>query len=131
MNPRQQLSGQIKVSKVMILGVMIVFVIIGVQLFKLAIYEEINGFNLQKFAQNRNTQQEVLVANRGTIYNVQGEPLAQTVNAYTVVAFLDEKRSEGNSRPRHIVDKEATAEALAPLLKMESETILKLLERPH
>jgi penicillin-binding protein 2B len=122
---------RIKLSKLLIISSVFLFVIIIIQLIKLSTYEEINGVNLQKFANNRNTQKEILVANRGTIYNANNEPLAQTVNSYTVIAYLDSKRSDGYSKPQHVIDKEGTAEALAPLINMTSETILNLLKRPN
>lgn len=70
-----------------------------------------------------------MYANRGNIYDVNGEMLATTVNAYTVIAYLDESRTTDAENPRHVVDKEATAAALAPLLEMSEERLLELLNK--
>lgn len=131
MKTRRNKPIRIKVSKLVVISSVFLWGIIIFQLIQLALNEEVNGLNLQKFAQNRNTKKEILVASRGTIYNSNQEPLAQTVNSYTVVAYLDEKRSEGSNKPLHVVDKEVTATALSPLINMKPEAILSLLERPN
>jgi penicillin-binding protein 2B len=121
----------IKFSKAIFILSLFLFVIIGFRVVNLSLSDTVNGVDLKKFASNRNTQKEILVANRGTIYNADGEPLAQTVNSYTVIAFLDARRSEGSRSPKHVVDKEMTAEALAPILNMSVERILGLLNREN
>ncbi len=53
--------------------------------------------------------------------------LATNVRSYTVIAYLDESRTTDESNPRHVVDKETTAEKLSPLINMTPKQILKLL----
>ena len=85
----------------------------------------VDGEDIKKFADNRNTQEDVLYAKRGTIYDHNGEILAQTVNSYTLYACLDETKTEDPKKPHHVVDKEYTAEVLAEHLNADKETILK------
>jgi len=89
---------------------------------------EVFGYNLAEIAANRNVKSKELVANRGTIYDINGNVIAQNVASYTVIAYLDEVRSEGSNNPLHVVDKVNTAKELAPVLDMEEEDILALLD---
>ena len=90
---------------------------------------KVDGIDLKAFAEKRNTKKETLYALRGNIYDVNGEVLAQTINSYTIIAYLDSSRSEGYSTPQHVVDKEDTAEKLSTVLDMSKEKILERLNK--
>ena len=110
--------------------VFLVFILIlFLQYVYLAISPNVYGINMQEFAANRNTYSSLLHAKRGTIYDSQGDILAQDVSSYTVIAYLDESRTGSSNTLYHVADKQMTAEALAPLLNMEVEEILDLLNR--
>ena len=87
----------------------------------------VNGRALSEYASERETRKKTLVAKRGTIYSSGGEVLAKDVNSYTVIAYLEPSRTKDPDRPYHVVDKEMTAEKLAPLINMKKSTILGLL----
>lgn len=88
-----------------------------------------NGMTIKEFIKNRNTSKEVIMPSRGSIYDKNGEILAQDVASYTVIAYLSEKRSEGADTLLHVVDKEQTASLLEPLINMSKEEILALLNK--
>lgn len=113
---------------VFISGLLLFFVIIG-RLIYLNLSTEIDGINLKKFAKNRNTTKQTLYATRGTIYSANKEVLAQTVDSYTLIAYLDESRSKNSRKPMHVVDKEETAKKLATVINLEEDRILKLLNQ--
>ena len=119
----------VKISKVIILIVAFLFMAAIVKLSYIVLSSKVDGIDLQAKAASIATTEETLYANRGNIYDVNGEMLATTVNAYTVIAYLDESRTTDAENPRHVVDKEATAAALAPLLEMSEERILELLNK--
>ncbi len=54
-------------------------------------------------------------AQRGTVYDRNGQVIAQDKTAYTIIAYLDEER-ELNGQPAYVVDIEDTAEQLADVL---------------
>lgn len=83
---------------------------------------------MQAFARNRDTARTILPARRGTIFDSEGNTLALNVTSYTVIAYLDESRTTNPEYPKHVVDKEKTADALAPVLSMEKEDLLRLFE---
>lgn len=100
-----------------------------IRLGYLCLTGSVDGINLKSFSNKRNTKKEILYALRGNIYDVNGEVLAQTINSYTIIAYLDSSRSEGFSTPKHVVDKELTAEKLSTVLDMSKEKILERLNK--
>jgi penicillin-binding protein 2B len=80
-------------------------------------------------AEKRYKQQRVIEAKRGTIYDRNGEVIAEDTPSYTVVAVLDEKMTTDPEHPRHVVDPEMTARKLAPLLKMEVDEVERILKK--
>ena len=119
----------VKISKIIILIVAFLFIATIGKLSYIVLSSEVDGVDLQAKAASITTTEQTLYANRGNIYDANGEVLATTVNAYTVIAYLDESRTTDADNPRHVVDKEYTAEVLAPLLNMSKERILELLNR--
>ena len=99
------------------------------QYLYLSLSNNVYGINMQEFANNRNTYSSTLYAKRGTIYDVQGDILATDVSSYTVIAYLDESRTGSSSTLYHVQDKQKTAEALSPLLNMDVDTLLELLNK--
>lgn len=94
-----------------------------------SLFPNVYGINMNKFASNRYTVSSVLKAKRGNIFDSSGNLLALNVSSYTVIAYLSESRTGTSTTPLHVVDKEATAAALAPLINMSEETILNLLNK--
>lgn len=115
---------RVKISKFFIL---VFFLCFGMAIFKLiyvAVSNDVDGIDLTVFANNRNTVKKTLYASRGNIYDTNGEAIAQNVNSYTLIAYLDEKRTTDPENPQHVVDKEGTAKALAEILDMDYQYVL-------
>lgn len=75
---------------------------------------------MQEFAKGRNTVTSVLNAKRGTIYDIEGNPLAENITTYTLIAYLDSTRTIDENDPKHVIDKEYTAEKLSSILGVEN-----------
>lgn len=103
-------------------------VLLYIQYGYLSLSKNVYGRNMQDFARNRDTARTILSAHRGTIFDSEGNTLALNVTSYTVIAYLDESRTTNPDYPKHVVEKEKTAEALAPVLSMEKEKLLRLLQ---
>lgn len=114
-----------------IINAIILFLLLGIilKVLYIGLSKKVDGINIKAFADNRNTQEDVLYAKRGTIYDKNGEALAQTVNSYTLIAYLSEKRSENEKTPQHVVDKEYTAQVLSEHLNADKDAILKQLNK--
>ena len=110
--------------------VFLVFIfVLFLQYLYLSLSPNVYGINMNEFASNRNTYSSTLYAKRGTIYDAQGDILANDVSSYTVIAYLDESRTGSSSTLYHVKDKQKTAEALSPLLNMDVDTLLDLLNQ--
>ena len=120
-------NNSLKINKLLILGIIFLFALIIGQLTHITLFTKVDGINLTEFDNNRIKTKETLRAGRGTIYDVNGSILAKNVNSYTVIAYLSSSRTTNPNNPEHVVDKEMTAEALAPLINMSKEDILSLL----
>ena len=120
---------KIKINKLILIFILLFFVVVIGRVTVLALATEVDGVNLKSFMSSRNTRKKTEFAKRGNIYDSSGNILAQTVNSYTIIAFLSESRSKGYKTPQHVVDKEATAKALAPLINTKEEVILSLLNQ--
>ena len=117
----------IRINRVFLMVVVFLFAVIIAKLIYVGLSPVVDGVNIKEFADSRNTKKETIVANRGTIYDSNGEILAQNVNSYTVIAYLSESRTTDPDNPYHVVDKEKTAKLLAPIINMTEERILELL----
>ncbi len=100
-----------------------------VRLGMISLSTEIDGMNIEAFANSRNTVSKTLYASRGNIYDIYGEHLAQTVNSYTVIAYLDESRTEDEDNIRHVVNVEETAAALSPILEIPYDELVVTLSK--
>ncbi|MBE6161584.1 MAG: penicillin-binding protein [Firmicutes bacterium] len=112
-----------------VFGVSLLFCIAIGKLSYVVLSNDVDGTDLTAFANNRNTVTETLPAKRGTIYDYSGEVLAQNVNSYTVIAYLSSSRTTDEKNPEHVIDKEKTANEIAPLINMTPEQIMKLLNQ--
>ena len=118
-----------KVQIVIFISFFFLFLIIIARLIYLNLATTIDGINLSEFAKNRNTKKETLYATRGSIYDSNGEVLAQTVDSYNIIAYLDKSRSKNSRTPMHVVDKKKTAEKLSPIINMSVDRIYELLNQ--
>lgn len=119
----------IKLNSLFLVVISFLFGVIIYRTIFISVSSKVDNINLAKFAANRNTEKKTLYATRGTIYDTTGEILAQNVNSYTVIAYLSSARTTDEENPQHVVDKQATAEALSPLINMSVEQILNLLNK--
>jgi len=119
------INHNVKVANIMLLVALFLFFILIFRAGQLSLSNEIDGINIKNFASKRTIKHETILAKRGTIYDVNGEALAQNVYSYTLIAYLEESRGEGN----YVKDKEEAAKKLATVLSMDYEKILSLLNK--
>ena len=131
MKRKKKTRNNIKYSKLVIILSLFLFAVMIFRVVQLATSKEIDGINLQELASKRTSKTEVLKAKRGTIYSSDNEALALNVSSYKLIAYLDSKRTEHEDDPQHVVDKEHTAEVLAPILELDKETILGYLNKEN
>lgn len=129
MKKKKRTKNNIRYSKIVIFASLFLFAYMIGRVIQLGLSPEIDGVNLKELASKRTTATETLSAQRGNIYTEDGEPLAQNVSSYKLIAYLDKKRTTDKKNPQHVVNKEETAKKLAPILGMKEEEVLKYLSK--
>lgn len=121
---------KIRPSYGMLLFIILLFCVLGVRVVYLCTTDyKVGNSTITAFIETRNTEEEIILPTRGSIIDANGNVLAEDVASYTVIAYLDESRSEGSKEPLHVVDVNATAEKLAPYLSMDVEVLKVLLSK--
>lgn len=114
-----------------IVSAFIMLVFIG-RFFYIMVGGRANGYDLVQRAEQRTAVNSILPAERGTIYDIGGEPLAMDASSYTLQATLTTEWSEEGAPPIHVPPekKEETAEKLSKHINMDKEDILDRLNTP-
>lgn len=120
-------NSTIRINIIFILGIVLLFVLFFVKLSYIALNSEVEGTNLAELAKNRSIATRVVTADRGRIYDNDGNLLAQNVNSYTLIAYLDSSRTTNEKFPKHVreEDKERVASSLAEVLSTPDNAISK------
>ena len=128
---KKKRRNNIKYGKLLIICSLFLFGLMIFRLVQLSTAKEIDDVSLQELASKRTTRTDKLEAKRGTIYSVNKDVLAQNVTSYKLIAYLSSSRTTNKNKPQHVVDKEQTAEKLAPILGMEKDDVLKYLNKEN
>lgn len=89
---------------------------------------EINGVDLDKWAEQQRTASFQMKAERGKIMDQNGMVLAYDRPSYRLYAILDEAYSENSPTDLHVSDAEETAAKLAEILELDKADIQKTLQ---
>ncbi len=123
-------TNKIMVSKKIFVAVsFLLLIFIGRICYLCLVDYKVNDITISAFIEKRNIKEEVIEPVRGSIFDINGNVLAQDVASYTVIAYLDETRSENSEKLNHVKDIENTAKTLAPYLNMDEEVLVNLLSK--
>lgn len=123
------MNNAVKINKLLVIGIVLLFGIVIAKVIYVSLCTNIDGIDIKKFALSRTTGSKTLYASRGTIYDSSGEALAENINSYTVIAYLDSSRTKSDKNPQHVVDVENTVTQLAPIIGMDENRLRSLLTR--
>lgn len=118
-----------KMINLFIVFALFCFFILIYRVSYLCLSKKVDGVNLKEFADSRSVVSKTIYAKRGDIYDSNGESLAINVSSYTLIAYLDESRSEGEDKLYHVKDKKDTAKKLATVIDMKESEIYKILNQ--
>lgn len=107
----------------LVIAVAIFFLVFTGRMVYIQVGKTVEGNDLASMADSRYTTTETVEAKRGTIYDKQGEPLAEQVPSYSVYAVLDESYDD------HVKNPGRVARELGPLIGMEAAELEDMLER--
>lgn len=86
-----------------------------------------SGTDLGAYANSASTRTAVLQARRGTIYDRNGSVIAQDVQSYNIVCYLNKNRVGIKNRPAYVDDLVTTSQVLADALGMDAVEIYQTL----
>ncbi|MFK5709023.1 penicillin-binding protein [Lysinibacillus sp. IITD104] len=95
---------------------------------------EVEGQELAARAAAKYGKESVITANRGKIYDQNGQVIAEDTLSYRMIAIVSEKATTDPKNPRHVVDSEKTAKVLAkyiPAMKDKEDEIVKKLNNRY
>ncbi|MDZ5470695.1 penicillin-binding protein [Bacillus sp. 31A1R] len=107
----------------------LLFFVLMFRFVSIQVTGEVAGQPLAAQAQAKYLKKGELKAKRGTIYDRNGEVIAEDTASYTLIAILDEKMTTNKDRPRHVVDKEKTARELARYINIKESEIYRILSK--
>lgn len=117
------------VSNIVIFVTFFLFVVLMVRLCYLCLVDyKVGDSKISLFIKNRNTEEEVVIPTRGTIYDKEGETLAVDVSSYTLLAYLSEKRVDAKGNKNYVEDIDGTSIKLAKMLNADADEIKKILQ---
>lgn len=126
----QENNERFKVSKSVIIAVFFLFlVLIGRLCYLCLVNYKVEDTTIVTFIKNRNTKEETIMPTRGTIYDINGNILANDVISYTLIAYLKEDNVDASGNKNYVEDIEDTSNKLADVLGVDAEQIKEILER--
>lgn len=117
-----------KVSKLVIIVTFFLFIVLILRLCYLCLFDyKVGDSTISLFIKNRNTKEEVIMPVRGTIYDVNGNILANDVISYTIVAYLSETRVDADGNKNYVEDFDDFSSKLAGVLNVDASDIKNIL----
>ncbi|MEA4874183.1 penicillin-binding protein [Anaerorhabdus sp.] len=104
---------------------LVVSILVASNVFLVAVVKvhAVSNTDLKAYADSANITTKILNANRGYIYDRNGNIIAQDVNTYNIVCILDKNRPAKKGQTPYVDDPSKTAEVLAVLLGGDKDTI--------
>ena len=104
-----------------------IFVLFVVRFFVIATTKDVQNRNLQTMASRMYTSKRIIEAKRGTIYDAQGNALAQDTKTYTVTAVLSHQSLTAKGKPNYVTNKKKAAKVLAKYLDITEKKALSIM----
>lgn len=126
----QENNERFRVSKSVIIVTFFLFVILACRLCYLCLVDyDVEKTTITAFIKARNTKEEIIMPSRGTIYDVNGNILANDIISYTLIAYLSETRVDAKGNKNYVEDIDYTSDKLAEVLGGDASEIKDILVR--
>ncbi|MFC0524039.1 penicillin-binding protein [Pontibacillus salicampi] len=118
-----------RIAKLYMMLFTILFVVLFGRFFYIQATGQIEGVNLEKWAEKKRTSSYPIDAERGKIVDRNGMTLAYDRPTYNMYAIIDPAYSKDSEETLHVKNKEKTAEQLATIIDMDKQAILNRLNK--
>ena len=121
-------NDKFRISKPVIIVTFFLFIVLIIRLCYLCLFDyKVGNSTITTFIKNRNTTEEVIMPKRGTIYDVNGNILANDVISYTLIAYLSDTRVDSKGNKDYVEDIDDTSSKLADVLGASTDDIKSVL----
>lgn len=121
-------NDKFRISKPVIIVTFFLFIVLIIRLCYLCLFDyKVGKSTITAFIKNRNTTEEVIMPKRGTIYDVNGNILANDVISYTLIAYLSDTRVDSKGNKDYVEDIDDTSSKLADVLGASTDDIKSVL----
>ena len=121
-------NDKFRISKPVIIVTFFLFIVLIIRLCYLCLFDyKVGNSTITAFIKNRNTTEEVIMPKRGTIYDVNGNILANDVISYTLIAYLSDTRVDSKGNKDYVEDIDGTSSKLADVLGASTDDIKSVL----
>ena len=121
-------NDKFRISKPVIIVTFFLFIVLIIRLCYLCLFDyKVGKSTITAFIKNRNTTEEVIMPKRGTIYDVNGNILANDVISYTLIAYLSDTRVDSKGNKDYVEDIDDTSSKLADVLGALTDDIKSVL----
>lgn len=117
------------VTAIVLLLTLIVYILFVFRFAYIMITSSVDGENLDERVEAAYTQASHLPAERGNIFDVNGEPIATSSTSYKMIAILTDEWSQSGKDSNHVVDPKHTAEVLSKYIALDEKEIYALLNQ--
>ncbi|RLQ95835.1 penicillin-binding protein [Falsibacillus albus] len=107
----------------------LLFFVLIVRFLTIQITGQVEGKALAAKAAHKYLRSEILDAKRGTIFDQNGEVIAEDTDSFSLVAILDKKMTTDPDHPHNVVDPKMTAEKLSKYIDMSESEIYDILNK--
>ena len=121
-------NDRFKINKLVIVITFFLFLLlIGRLCYLCLVNYKVGNSTIEDFIKNRNTKEEVVMPKRGTIFDINGNILANDVISYTLIAYLSDERVDAKGNKNYVEDFDDTSNKLASVLGVTSDEIKDIL----
>ena len=106
----------------------LLFFVLFLRFFFVQTTGEVKGQTLAAKAEQMYSDTTKIDAKRGSIYDQNGEIIAEDRSSYSLIAILDEDMTTDPKKPNHVVDLEKTASQLAKQIDLTESEIYGILK---
>lgn len=89
-------------GRILVLAMLLVLIVLGARFSYVSITKDVRGHKLDKATQQLYQNQNIDRARRGTIYDADGNVIAENSTAYTVIGVIDERQIALDGTKRYI-----------------------------
>ncbi|MGR3741971.1 penicillin-binding transpeptidase domain-containing protein [Companilactobacillus sp. DQM5] len=105
----------------------LIFIVFILDFAKIAMTGEAKGQNLSYRTKFKYMKKNPLIAQRGNIYDKNGDVIASDAGEFSIYAILDKQNKTKNGKDDYVKDKEKTAEILSKYLSLDKNRIFNYL----